>query len=151
MEYMQGTLNMYVEAGPKINKVSIGPTTYVARVYETKHQKKFGFFTVLDSGHVTLYCKKVVSYHEAKKGTAPNFQDKPAGYDRESDEFYYQVGNGQLQELGSIKSMIASLPDRQEELSTFAKKEKISAGKEQKVVKFVRYYNSLAAVDAQGE
>ena len=39
--------------------------------------------------------------------------------------------------------MIASFPDKQEEVKQFAKKEKISPKKEEELVKLVRYYNSL--------
>lgn len=143
MEYMEGQMNMSLEPGPKISKVIVGATTYVIRKFDYKKKSRWGYLTVLDSGKVTLYAKKVISFHQARKGTAPDFRDRLAGYDRESDIYYYQVGDGELHELESIKSMIATLPEQQEELAQFAKKEKISASKEQKVVKFVHYINTL--------
>jgi hypothetical protein len=39
--------------------------------------------------------------------------------------------------------MIAAFPDKQTELTEFAKKEKISPKKEDEMIKLVRYYNSL--------
>jgi hypothetical protein len=67
----------------------------------------------------------------------------PAEFKRTADDFYYKIGEGDLQELSNIKSMIASFPDKQEELSAFVKKEKISPKKENEVIKLVQYYNSL--------
>jgi hypothetical protein len=45
--------------------------------------------------------------------------------------------------VGNLKEMIASFPDKQEELKQFAKKEKISPKKEDELLKLIRYYNSL--------
>jgi hypothetical protein len=39
--------------------------------------------------------------------------------------------------------MIASFPEKQKELTLFAKKEKISARKEKTLIQLVQYYNSL--------
>ena len=143
MEYMEGTVNMSLEPGPNINKVIVGASTFVVQKFESKKQIKFGYFILLDSGKVMLYSKMVVSFHKAKKPEPPDFKNELAGYDREPDVFYYKIGDGELLELQSIKSMIATLPEKQEELTVFAKKEKITPKKEEKVVKLVQYYNSL--------
>ena len=143
MEYQQGTVLMSLEPGPNINKVSIGANTFVVQKFEYKKKTKFGYLALLDSGKVMLYSKKVVTFHKAKKGEAPTFRDILAGYDPESDVYYYKIGDGELLEVESIKSMIATLPGKQEELTVFAKKEKISPKKEQKIIKFIQYYNSL--------
>jgi hypothetical protein len=39
--------------------------------------------------------------------------------------------------------MIVSFPDKREELQAFASREKISARKQDELVRLVRYYNSL--------
>ena len=143
IEYMEGTVNMSLEPGPNINKVCLGATTLVVKKFEYKRQAKYGYLALLDSGKVILYSKKVVTFHKASKGPAPAFQEIPAGYDREPDVFYYKIGDGELHEVESIKSMIAMLPEKQEELTVFAKKEKITPKKEEKIIKFVQYYNSL--------
>ena len=143
MEYMEGTVNMSLDPGPNISKVIIGANTFVVQKFESKKQTKYGYFTLLDSGKVMLYSKKVVSFHKASKGPAPTFREIAAGYDQEPDVFYYKIGDGELLELQSIKSMIAALPEKQEELTIFAKKEKITPRKEEKVIKLVQYYNSL--------
>ena len=67
----------------------------------------------------------------------------PAKFSKSSDAYFYRIGSGELQEVDNIKDMIASFPDKQEELKQFAKKEKISPKKEEELLKLVRYYNSL--------
>src|SRR6185436_13188480 len=52
VEYMEGTVNMSLEPGPKITKVIIGANTFVVQKYESKKQTKYGYFTLLDSGKV---------------------------------------------------------------------------------------------------
>lgn len=143
MEYTERGLTMALDAGPNINKVVIGKDTYVVRKFDYKKKSKYGYLTVLDSGKVTLYCKKVANFYAAKKGSPPDFKDRPAMYERANDVFYYQMGDGELHQLESMKSMIATLPEKQEELAQYVKKEKISASKEQKVLQFVQYINSL--------
>jgi hypothetical protein len=143
IEYMEGTVNMSLEPGPNINKVRFGANTFVVQKFEYKRQTKYGYLALLDSGKVMLYSKKVVTFHKASKEPPPTFREIPAGYDRGPDVFYYKIGDGELHEVESIKSMIATLPEKQEELTVFAKKEKISPKKEEKIIKFVQYYNSL--------
>jgi len=143
IEYMEGTVNMSLEPGPNITKVFIGANTFVVQKFEFNRKTKFGYLALLDSGKVMLYSKKVVSFEKAKKAEAPDYRDHLARYDREPDVFYYKIGDGELHEVESIKSMIATLPEKQDELTLFAKKEKISPKKEEKIIKFVQYYNSL--------
>src|SRR5882762_11286405 len=60
MEYLEGTVNMSLVAGPNISKVIIGANTFVVQKFDQKKQTKYGYFTLLDSGKVVLYSKKVV-------------------------------------------------------------------------------------------
>ena len=57
--------------------------------------------------------------------------------------YFLQVGDGELKQVDNIKEIIAALPDKQDELTQYAKKEKISAKKEKDIIQFVKYYNSL--------
>lgn len=127
-----------------IKKVNIGQSTFVVQRYVTdKGIPKYGYFTLLDSGKVSLYSKKSVKFTPAMKGRGLDGGDQPAEYRRIPDEFYFKIGDGELVEIRNIKTMIAAFPDKQDELSQFAKKEKISPRKEEEVAGLIRYYNSL--------
>jgi hypothetical protein len=143
IEYQQNGSPLVLSPGTTIKRVTVGNFTFVPLPYESNGKSKYGFFVLLDSGKVTLLAKKKIIFLEAKKGGALDGTDQPAEYRKTFDTFYFKTGNGQLQEIRSIKSMIASLPDKQEELTQFAKKEKISPRKENELIQFVQYYNSL--------
>ena len=143
MEYQQNGKALVLDPSSKIKRVRLGESTYIVDKFEFDGKTKYGFLNLLDSGKVTLLAKKVVKYQEPLKGRALDGGDLPAKFSRSSDAFYYRIGNGQLQEVDNLKDMIASFPDKQEELKQFAKKEKISPKKEEELLKLVRYYNSL--------
>ncbi len=144
IEFKQAGQNLVLDASESIKKIHFGSTTMIPLKYSDDGKSKFGYFEVLDSGKVTLFSKKKITFTKAKKGGALDGSDQPAEYKRALDSFYYKTSDGALQEVGSIKSMIASLSDKQEELTLFARKEKISPRKEKEIVQFVKYYNSLA-------
>ncbi len=127
-----------------IKKVNLGQSTFVVEKYvNDKGIPKYGYFTRLDSGKVNLFSKKSVKFTPGLKGRALDGGDQPAEYRRNPDEFYFKLGDGELVEIKSIKAFVAALPDKQDEVSAFAKKEKISPRDEEELVKLVKYYNSL--------
>jgi hypothetical protein len=143
MEYQQNGKALVLDPSTKIKSVRLGESTYIVDKFEFDGKTKYGFLNLLDSGKVTLVAKKVIKYQEPLKGKALDGGDLPAKFSKPSDAYFYRVGNGELQEVDNIKNMIASFPDKQEEVKQFAKKEKISPKKEEELVKLVRYYNSL--------
>lgn len=143
IEYQQGGKALVLDPNATIKKVSFGSSTFVPLPYEANGKSKFGYFVVLDSGKVTLFARKKVVFLAAKKGGALDGSDQPAEYKKSADTFYYRIGDGELLQVENIKSLIASLPDKQEELTSYAKKEKISARKEKEIIQFIQYYNSL--------
>lgn len=144
LEFQVDGQSRVLDPSTTIKKVNIGQSTFVVEKYMTdKGIPKYGYFTLLDSGKVNLYSKKSVKFTPGMKGRALDGGDQPAEYRRVPDEFYFKTGSGEMVEIKSIKSMIAAFPDKQDELSQFAKKEKISPRDEDELIKLVNYYNSL--------
>jgi hypothetical protein len=143
MEYKQNGRALILDPAASVKKIQLHDATFVVQKYMADGKSKLGYFTLLDSGKVMLYAKKAVSYLPAKKGAALDGSDRPAEYKKVPDTFYYKIGDNGLVEVKNIKSMIGDFPDKQEELAAFAKKEKISPRKEDEMVQFVKYYNSL--------
>ena len=142
IEYQQSGKALVLDANAAIKKVIVGGETFVP-LSPGGSSKKRGYFALLDSGKVTLYAKKKIIFEPFKKGGKLDGSDQPNEFRKSPDTFYYQVGDGQLIEIDNIKTLIAGLPDKQDELSQYAKKEKISAKKEKDLLQFVKYYNSL--------
>ncbi|MBA4056281.1 MAG: hypothetical protein C0490_16320 [Marivirga sp.] len=131
-----------MDPGPDIKKINLGDQVLVVEKYEVKGKSKSGYFALLDSGKVTLVAKKVITFREAQPPKALEVAGKPAKYSKSADEYLYKIGDGPLTGVGSIKKLIESFPDKQEELSQFVSQEKISKN-EKELIKLVRYYNSL--------
>ena len=142
IEFKHKDITYILDAGPDIKKVDFGNFSLVVEKTEVKGKMKSGYFALLDSGKVTLLSKKVVTYREAQPPKALETTGKPARYSRSGDDYLYKVGNGPVMDVGSVKKMIESFPDKQEELKQFASQEKISKN-EKDLVKLVKYYNSL--------
>lgn len=143
IEYQQNNQTYILDADARIKKVRFDDYTFIVEKYESKGKIKRGYFTMLDSGKVMLLSKKIVTYRERQDAKALESGSTPAKYSRASDTFYYKIGNGELLKVENLKNMVASFPDKQEELNHFVKKEKISPRKEEELRKLVRYYNSL--------
>jgi hypothetical protein len=143
IEYQQNGRALVLDPSATIKKVHLPNTTFVVEKYMLNDKPKLGYFALLDSGKVSLYSKKTIDYLPPKKGGALDGSDQPGEFKKVRDVFYYKIGNNGLEEVKNIKSMIAGFPDKQEELTRYAKKEKISTRKEEEMVQFVKYYNSL--------
>jgi hypothetical protein len=143
IEYQQSGRALVLDANATVKKVTFNNTTFVPLTYEVSGKSKLGYFAMLDSGRVSLFAKKKIVFIPAKQGGALDGSNQPAEYRKSPDVYYIKVGDGPLQEVGNLKSLIAAFPDKQDELSQFAKKEKISPRKEKELVQLVQHYNSL--------
>lgn len=143
IEYQQNGQRLVLDANPAIRKVDMGQSVIVVQKFEYKGKPKVGYLTVIDSGKATLFAKQTVIYLDAKKGGNLDGSDQPAQYKRNPDIFYFRIGDGTVEEVGNLKSLIAAFPDKQDELTAYAKKEKISVKKQKELEQLFRYYNSL--------
>lgn len=143
MEYQQNGKALVLDPSGKIKKVKMGDEIFIVEKYNSDGKSKYGFLNVLDTGKMTLLSKKRIKYQEPLKERGLDGGDLPAKFSRLSDTYFYRFGSDELKEVGSLKELIASLPDKQEEIKQFAKQEKISAKKQEELLKLVRYYNSL--------
>jgi hypothetical protein len=143
IEFEAGGQARVLDPSTTIKRVNFGEATFVVEKYKDDGITKYGYFALLDSGKVTLFSKKSVKFTPAMKGRALDGGDQAAEYRRVPDEFYFKFTGGEVIRIKNIKSMIAAFPDKQEELSAFAKKEKISPRNEEELKKMIGYYNSL--------
>ena len=143
IEFMQNNTTYALYAEPRITKVLLGDEVFVVEKHEIKGKMGYGYFERLDSGKVTLLAKKIVRFTEEQEPKALEAAGKPAKFTRSQDVFYYKIGSAELSKVGALKSFIDSLPDKKEEVTSYAKKEKIGTKNENDLVKLVKYYNSL--------
>ncbi|HEY5918279.1 MAG TPA: hypothetical protein VIU13_12780 [Chryseolinea sp.] len=143
IEFMQKGTTYALYAEPRIVKVLLGNEVYVVEKIEIKGKMGYGYFARVDSGKVTLLAKKIVHFTEEKAPKALEAAATPAIFTRAQDVFYYRIGDVEISKVGSLKNFIESLPDKKEDVSNYAKKEKLGTKNESDLVTLVKYYNSL--------
>ena len=143
MEFRQNDLTYALYPGERILKVILGDETYVVEKYEIRGKMDYGYLTRLDSGKLTVLAKKVVRFTDKQEAKALESSNTPAKFTRASDIYYYKVGSGEITKAGSLKNLIASLPDHQAEVESYAKKEKLSTKNAEDLNKLAVYYNGL--------
>lgn len=141
LEFKNKDVVYILDPALNIKRVDFKDYSFVVEKFEAGRKMKLGFFVLLDSGKVTLLAKKTVSYREPQPDKAMQ-EAKPGRYTKTGDEYLFKIGKGPLTEITSIKKMVESFPDRQNELKEFVSKEKISKNEEE-LIRLVRYYNSL--------
>lgn len=143
MEFRQNDLTYALYPGERILKVILGDETYVVEKYEVRGKMDYGYLTRLDSGKLTVLAKKVVRFTDKQEAKALESSNTPAKFTRTSDICYYKIGSGEITKAGSLKNLIAGLPDHQAEVEAYAKKEKLSAKNADELKKLAAYYNAL--------
>jgi hypothetical protein len=142
IEYQQNGKALTLDANPSIKKVIVGDEVFIP-LSPNGNAKKLGYFVMIDSGKLNLYSKKKIVFLPFKQRGKIDGTDQPAEFQKKPDIYYYQVGDGALQQVDNLESIIASLPDKQDEMTQYVKKEKIKAKKEKDIIQFVKHYNSL--------
>jgi hypothetical protein len=142
IEFKQKDIVYILDPDLMIKKIDMGAHVLVVENYEFKMKTQLGFLTLLDSGKVTLLSKNIVAFQEQQPPKALESAPTPAQYSSLPDVYYYKIGNGEVMKVSNLKKMIDSFPDKQNELTQFAKKEKLSHKKEEDLMKLVRYYNN---------
>ena len=140
MEFKQNNYVYTLLPEPHIKKVQFDGNTFIV---EAIGKGKFRFLTQLDSGKVVLMSKKVVLFQKKRQPKGYETAATSAKFTRNQDIFFYKIGESGITKVSSLKSLIESLPDKQDDVNQFVKKEKISAKKEEDLVKLIKYYNSL--------
>ena len=101
-----------------------------------------GWYQLLADGKAILLLKQDIAFREKEKPdgiTTP----KPDRFVRNPDKYYVVIGSEPPKQLKNKKSIPLIFKDKAKEMSTFAKKEKISFRKKEDLVRLVKHYNSL--------
>lgn len=144
MEFkIEGRVTIYaIEPDKRIQKILIQEDTFVVADYKEKGKIITGFFKMLATGKIDLLAKFQVEFKEAQPAKAM-FDPEPAKFNRKEDQYYIKTNGDIAQKISNIKKLIGLIGDHENELSEYAKKEKISAGDESELIQFISFYNSL--------
>lgn len=143
IEFKQKNQTYILDPGPSIKQVRFDDKIFVVVKYEHKGKEKHGYLELLDSGRVTLFAKKTILYREWQAPKALESGPTPAKYTRTGDVYFFRISDGPVMRVESMKKLIESLPDKHNELTQFAKKEKLGIKEESDLKKLLKYYTSL--------
>jgi hypothetical protein len=125
-----------------INAIVIKKDSFIVANYYEKRKPVACFFKILTSGKVDLLAKLEVEFEEAQPAK-PFFAPEPAKFTRRDDKYYIKTSEYEVWKISNIKKLIEMIGEHEKELSQYAKKEKISAGNESELIRFISFYNSL--------
>jgi len=143
IEFKKDEMIYIIDPSEQIIRVEFGDYKFVVRQYVFKGQSVWGYLNELSSGEASLFARKMVSYREAKLPQALQSESTPAKFQPLPNFYYYQISDSELVKIESLKNMIGGFPDRQDQLTSYSKKEKISHRKSEHLIKLIEYYNSL--------
>ncbi len=141
MEFMDKNVVLAIAFPEKIDKVIIGKETFI---YIGKSDEKGlkGYVIKWDDTFPCILTKMKVEYFD-KEPPQPIVESKPARYERAYDQQYLMKSSNEIESIKSIKKLIQSIGDHENELTNFSKKEKISANDPQELIKLIDYYKGL--------
>jgi hypothetical protein len=144
MEFkIEGRVTIYaIEPDKRIQKILIQKDIFVITDYKEKGKIITGFFKMLATGTIDLLAKLQVDFKEEQPAKAM-FDPEPAKFTRRADQYYIKINGDIAKKISNTKKLIDLIGDHKNELSDYAKKEKISASNEFELIQFISFYNSL--------
>ncbi len=141
MEYQQNNIVYSISNPDKIDKIEMNKWTFIF-YSDFKKIKNNSFYQLLLPGKANLLLKKTISYREAEPPKAI-VESEPAKFIKKKDTYYVAIGSASPVVIRNKKSLIEIFVDKEDEISKYIKKEKISYKKSTDLIKLVEYYNGL--------
>ena len=142
IEYEKNGTHYTLGNKQQVDRITIGDNTFIIDKYDTHTNKKNGYLMLLADGDVKLIGKLDMELTDMVP--AKPMQDPiPRTFKRKPDTYYLLKGDNDVYKISSVKKLIQYLEVHQEELSIFAKAEKVSARDPVELSELVDYYNSL--------
>jgi len=107
---------------------------------------KESYFIVMMDGDNKLLAKKEVLLLDAVPAK-PYTDPKPAQFSKKNDSYYIKKKNLPAVKISNRKSLMGILEDKEAEVLSFIKKEKISHKNPEDLKKLIEYYNSLEEIE----
>lgn len=109
---------------------------------KNERHKVRGFAKLWNQKYPAVLTKMKVQFYE-KEELQGFSEPKPDRFEREMDRHYLIISKDDIEVIKSVKKLIAALGDHSSELTSFAKKEKISTGDPEELAKLLDYYHEL--------
>jgi len=126
-----------------IDRVRFIYSNYILSNSKVKKNASTYFIEAVD-GWCKLLIKKNTVLREAKPSVGI-VEAKPAKFIDNKDSFFVKIGDAPAEMIQSNKTLLLALEDKETQIATFMKKEKLSYKKIKDLKKIINYYNLLKA------
>lgn len=108
----------------------------------TPQQEVYGFVKKWNTGFPAVLTKMKIEFKK-KEEVQAFAESKPDRFERAADRHFIMKSEEEIARITSIKRLIKYLGAHASELSSFAKREKISSGDAEELAKLLDYFHSL--------
>lgn len=144
MEFKNEKTIMNLDVSMNINKVIIGDDVFINVKKSSDKSTPKGFIKLWNDQYPSIATKMQAEFFE-KEAVQAFAEPRPARFERKIDENFLMRKEGEFERVKNVKKLIQSLGDYQSELSTYAKKQKISSNDPAELGQLLSYYHSLKA------
>jgi len=137
----QGRL-MEIRTVDLIKKIDMPGYNLIPAIYPSGPKEIKGYLFLLDTGKISLLCKRHIAFDEWKPTKALESGPTPAKFREERIDFFARLPGGNLYRLKNLKDLLTVFPDNKSKVEMFIKENKIKL-KLDKLKQLFHYYNSL--------
>ncbi len=124
-----------------IDKIIIGSEEFIY-LSDSAQQKVNGYVKKWNDQFPAVLTKMKTTFQK-KEEPKPYTEPKPDRFERAKDKHYLMINEAMIERITSVKKLIKMLGDHENELASFAKKEKISADNPVELSKIVEFFHQL--------
>lgn len=135
--------DVYWIANPELMEyIKIDDQVFMYYDEDLTDSKKGFYYQVLVMGECKLLYRKGINMKEAEP-PKPYVDAKPATFISRKPLYYIQKGIAHPQKVSNKGDLLENLSDKEQDVSKFIKKNKISANNKDELIDLIEYYNSL--------
>ena len=140
-EYKYKNVLMAFSDSDHIDKIVIDDEVFI--YLKGKQENEVSGFVKIWNKDLPAVLTKMKSEFKEQEDVKPFEESKPPRFERAADRHYIMMSDTEVTRIGSVKKLIKFLGTHQNELSTFAKKEKVSSGDPEELAQLLDYFHSL--------
>jgi hypothetical protein len=141
LEYKNRNTVLAVAEPTKIDSIVIDNTTFIY-IPSEKHCPISGFVK-LSGSELPAILTKYEAVFRNKEPAKPYGEPKPDRYERAMDRYYLLKADREVSAITSVKKLIKSMGDHEDELKTYAKEHKTSASDLEELIILVDFFHTL--------
>jgi len=138
-EYIKNDTLYALEALAQLEKVVMDNLVFIY-IVPNREANVSGYVVRWNDEYPAIITKMEMGYFSGERDV---YTTKPLRFERKKDKHYIMNSDHEVEQIYSVKKLIKYLDTHQQELSEFAKKEKISDSNPEELAKLLDFYHEL--------